>query len=340
MAAPSDSDDAPLLPGRPPKRHCPEAEARPEPAPEGSVDLDAVAASYQQETGASGIEAAGVAADALNAALRASLSGVGGSACEAAEAAAKSAARQRARRARLQERAIAAEMEEFDREQARSELEARATRAVASKADRMADDAAHRRAQREERALLASMQRDLTEARSRFGGGAAARRRGAVPRACGADGGTQAASTMPAMSSDPTLRRARALCSGAALVIAQLEEHPMLRSASTPALPRLRAGAGAGAGAACAARLSPPPPPGEAELVARAKALLEDYNPPAARSRGPPAALAAEASAAASAPGSPAVAAAAAAPAATSPSAKALHGRACLEVSPGRGRGR
>ncbi|CAE8705889.1 unnamed protein product, partial [Polarella glacialis] len=69
----------------------------------GAIDLKQVAATYQQEAGCSGLEAATVAAAAVGAALKAGLAGVTVNAADCAEAAVKevrSVARKQARNAK------------------------------------------------------------------------------------------------------------------------------------------------------------------------------------------------------------------------------------------------
>jgi len=152
-------------------------------------------------------------------------------------------------------------------------LEARAARAVEGREERCKEDAATRRALREERASAAASRRSISEARAFIGQG---RRQ---PSANSGDSGGNSPISSAAMAlveSDPAVRRARSLCTGASNVVAMLEEQDraMKRrleaaSASAPGRPSM-----------------PAPAPRKLAnseddaLLARARELLSDYHPP------------------------------------------------------------
>eukprot|EP00931_Biecheleriopsis_adriatica_P119611 TRINITY_DN94835_c0_g1_i1.p1 TRINITY_DN94835_c0_g1~~TRINITY_DN94835_c0_g1_i1.p1 ORF type:complete len:342 (+),score=86.93 TRINITY_DN94835_c0_g1_i1:137-1162(+) len=262
----------------------------------GSMDLKAVADTYQREAGSSGIEAAAVAAAALGAALKASLAGgaVDGSECaRVAQQEVRKAASKKAREAKGEAVRAARAAEDGHEGQARAEAlrvsqEARSNKAVAEKGERLADDAATKRAMREERMAAAASRRCLSEARARFG-------HHSRPRLEGSDSGDSLHVSAPnVLADDPVVRRAKALCTGAAQVVAQLDAQNQLLRGKPQAPAR------------------PPEPkavkaaPGAAEdeaLIARAKELLADYKPEQRRPPVPSAANRA-ASARASAPSS------------------------------------
>lgn len=270
------------------------------------IDLKAIAASYQQETGGSGLEAASVASAALNAALKASLAGAQG--LEAVEREIQTTAKRRARDARSEDLLQARSQEDSKAAQAaraevHASLEARADKAVASKEERLTDDAATRRAIREERMMAASSRRTLSEARKFIGHGKHDSRSTSVP------GRGSSSKDVPQVDiDDPMLRRARALLSGASNVIAQLDEqNQMLLRKSTASHDRptnsapvsqqssrnLRASAQSHPKSLSrpspAASTGAPPRLGathaahvnaqEAALLARANELLADYKP-------------------------------------------------------------
>lgn len=263
----------------------------------GDLDVKAIAAAYQNETGGSGLEAATAAAAAMNAALRSSLLGEEGAA--AAEREVRELAKKKARESRIEAfRAQQAAEEGFEgdlkRDEIRDSLEARASRAADCKASRLQDDAATRRAEREERLTAAASRRNLSEARAWLTAG---QRR---PRGGGGSPGEEGlspAGAAPAVD-DPVLRRARALCSGAAQVVAELDQQNELlrrkatmprsgscsammagaptQAAPAPARPGPHVGNHAGRfGAIHAAATSAE----EQALLAKAQELLADYKP-------------------------------------------------------------
>eukprot|EP00928_Gymnodinium_smaydae_P049646 TRINITY_DN33336_c0_g1_i1.p1 TRINITY_DN33336_c0_g1~~TRINITY_DN33336_c0_g1_i1.p1 ORF type:complete len:408 (-),score=107.47 TRINITY_DN33336_c0_g1_i1:69-1214(-) len=259
------------------------------------MDLKGIATAYQRENGCSALEAAAVAADTLNAALRASLAGPAGA--EAAEAALKKAAKKKALEARSEaHRAQCAAAEgpvaEEAREQVRVNIAQRSERAAAAKDERIAESAAVRKAQREERQFEVQARRALSEARARFG----------TKGPPSYDEFREEREVQP--TADPVLKRAQSLCNGARRVIAQLDDqNEMLkrqvasRSGATP-VPPLSAPALAAApsGAAASSRPSPSRGAGRAtkvvgttkedeRLIARARELLVDYNPAEQRRR-------------------------------------------------------
>jgi len=269
----------------------------------GSLDVQAIAAAYQKESGMSSIEAAGAAAAAMNAALKSGL--VGGSSSEAREAAerqVRDVARRRAKEARGEAwRAAQADEEgeigEIRRDVVRHELEARNSRAAESKSARLADDTAAKKAMREERLAAAAGRRALSEARARFG--AHKTRAWRPPDESDAESDSFLGG-QPLVIDDPALRRAKALCSGAARVIEQLEaQDQMLKSAAfgkgRPLPPVAKPNK------ATEAQLSRFEPQHEdrssrfqsahasavdaeeAQLLARAKELLADYKPAGGR---------------------------------------------------------
>ncbi|CAJ1357790.1 unnamed protein product [Effrenium voratum] len=238
----------------------------------GSMDLKAVADAYQKEAGGSGIEAAAAAAAALNAALKASMHG-NSDVEEIKKQATQEVQRAAAKKARQAqgEAVLAARIAEVGYEgQARSEAlrlahDQRFSRALNDKSERLADDAATKRAVREERAAAAASRRCLSEARARFG-----RRWPSVP------GEIAEPSPLPSLlADDPVVRRARALCSGVAQAVAQLDQqNQMLMSKPSLQLSNLPR-----------SEREPPkakPIPGTFDneaLIAKAKELLIDYKP-------------------------------------------------------------
>lgn len=260
----------------------------------GEIDLRAVAASYQKESGVSGIEAAGLAAATLTAALKASLAGsqvTPEQATEAAKAEVRTAAKRRAREVRGEDWRAAREAEDgplgdVSRDANRSALDARASRAVADKDERLADDAAARRAVREERSCAAASRRTLSEARAFCGVRSTSRR----PLSLGGGDIVGVGSLTPSSSSsiianDPALQRARSLCTGASNVIAQLEvQNQALRQkqvASSASRKTLAVNLNT------ASKSSIGNTPLDDALMARARDLLQDYQP-AGQTRRPP----------------------------------------------------
>ncbi|CAK9103033.1 unnamed protein product [Durusdinium trenchii] len=188
-----------------------------------SMDLKAVAETYKSQAGSSGIEAAAAAAAALNAALKASLHGgvVDQEEClKVAQQEVQKAATKRARQAQG-EAVLAARVAEVGYEgQARSEAmklahDAHFTKVMANRNDRLAEDTATKRAIREERAAAAASRRCLSEARARFG-----HRWPSVP----VEDSAEPSAYPSLLADDPVVRRARALCSGVAQAVSQLEE--------------------------------------------------------------------------------------------------------------------
>eukprot|EP00435_Cladocopium_sp_Y103_P074455 s49_g48.t2 len=250
-----------------------------------NMDLKAVADAYKSQAGGSGIESAAVAAAALNAALKAQLQGgpVDTEQCvRMATQEVQKAATKKARQAQG-EAVIAARVAEAGYEgQARSEAlkvahDAHFARVMHEKNDRLAEDAATKKALREERAAAAASRRCLSEARARFA------RHWPSPAIEAQDDGN-----LPSLlADDPVVRKARALCSGVAQAVSQLEEQNQLLK-SKPSLqlmniPRSEPPR---------ERKSPTPfqgPFDNEELIAKAKELLSDYKPekqrlPSARS--------------------------------------------------------
>jgi len=177
-------------------------------------------------------------------------------------------------------------------------LHERADKAVENKVERLEDVAAARRAEREERLAAAASRRCLSEARARFGGGSKRQNHAAASSSALQPGYNDAEPSV--LDDDPLIRKARALCSGAASIVAQLDEqNDMLRrkaqdlgKASAPA----RAKAAPAASAASVPPAAPPAAPGvhasrfaaahaaitnaeEQQLLAKAKELLADYKP-------------------------------------------------------------
>ncbi|CAL1142560.1 unnamed protein product [Cladocopium goreaui] len=191
-----------------------------------NMDLKAVADAYKSQAGGSGIESAAVAAAALNAALKAQLHGgnVDTEHCvRMATQEVQKAATKKARQAQG-EAVIAARVAEAGYEgQARSEAlkvahDAHFARVMHEKTDRLAEDAATKRALREERAAAAAGRRCLSEARARFA------RHWPSPAIEAQDDGN-----LPSLlADDPVVRKARALCSGVAQAVSQLEEQNQL----------------------------------------------------------------------------------------------------------------
>jgi len=288
-----------------------------------ALDLEAIAGSYQRDAGASGLEAASVAAAAMNAAIQASLlrtaggGGAAGAATAASTAAAEEAAKQEVRAAARRQarigraeawRAARAAEEGAEGDAARAEkcaaLAERTANAVASKGERLADSSAVRRAEREERISMAAARRNIGEARARIcmavGRGSRTGDRVASATGNGCDGNGAACAGSLAQD-DPVLRRARALCSGASRIIAQLEKQdealrrPAVASTTAQAPEPRQKGAVAasgtdggtpgGVGDRRAPKLMPRSAAAaaqdeeEAQLVARARELLADYKP-------------------------------------------------------------
>jgi len=202
------------------------------------------------------------------------------------------AAKRRAREARQEDWRAARAAEEgaagdAARAEARAALDARASRAVEAKGGRLVDDAATRRAMREERASAAAARRNISEARAHLGSLAVKHGGGRRPPV----GSEFSTSPVPYQVDDPVLNRAKNLCSGASRIIAQLEEQDqMLRKQSG-----MSAQASARPAAPSKVPVSPALPPKlpgrpfgaaqEEALVARARELLSDYQPQRAGAR-------------------------------------------------------
>jgi hypothetical protein len=241
------------------------------------------------------LEAASVATEALNAALRSALGGQ--NTTDAAERAARDATKRKTREARSAAWQAERAAEESSEGQARREdatrvFHERAAHAVDNKAERLEDIAATRRAEREERSAAAASRRCLSEARARFGG-VGKRQHLGVPSSELQQGCSDA--DIPSfLIDDPFLSKARALCKGAASIVAQLDEqNDMLRRKTfgkTPEVGRVKAPAPP------TARAAQPAAPGvhasrlvaahaavtnaeEQQLLAKAKELLADYRP-------------------------------------------------------------
>eukprot|EP00429_Kryptoperidinium_foliaceum_P069949 CAMPEP_0176065156 /NCGR_PEP_ID=MMETSP0120_2-20121206/32504_1 /TAXON_ID=160619 /ORGANISM="Kryptoperidinium foliaceum, Strain CCMP 1326" /LENGTH=367 /DNA_ID=CAMNT_0017398741 /DNA_START=1 /DNA_END=1101 /DNA_ORIENTATION=+ len=255
----------------------------------GNIDVKAIADAYREETGSSGIEAATAAAAALNAALRSSLHGETGSA--AAEREVRELAKKKAREARLDafrtERAAEfGPLGEAKREVVRESLEARASKAIDYKAIRINEEAAARRAEREERVMAAASRRALSEAKAWLSSGQRRRRQFEEEELRDRD-------EAPAVD-DPALRKARALCKGVSMVMAELDQQNELLRLKSSSMPRTSSWA------AISSAPAPPPRPGpnvgnhaarfgaihaaatsaeEQALVDKAKELLADYKP-------------------------------------------------------------
>jgi len=259
-----------------------------------AVDLlEAIAAQCAGEAG-SDLTVAATAAKALSAALHASLGGCGASspadAVEAVQRELKQAAKRRERDARSaawRTARIAEEGEagEIARSLAHSKVDARLQRAALNK-DNLPCDVETRRAEREARTSAAAGRRAIAEARAFVEAGK--RSRGNKKLQSGSEiSNTSISSMSPEATDDPALRRARSLCSGAAGVIADLEDQSRqllqyVEPASGGASARVKAREGR------PARSRPPnlpnlssrlPVEDEDTLVARANALLADYVP-------------------------------------------------------------
>lgn len=245
------------------------------------LDLKAIAETYQREAGSSGLEAATVATTALNAALKASLGG-GGGVGEAAEREVRAAAKRKAREARCEEwRKARADEEGASGDKARAEaraaFDARAEKAISSRDERLGEDAATKRALREERATMAASRRALSEARARFAASSSRK----LPQA------TDSYCSPQVAIDDPVLRRAKELCSGASRIVAQLDEQnrslmqrtqaPVAKPPPPVRQPVSPAGQKVGSKALSTAE--------EDALVARARELLVDYNPDQGKSQ-------------------------------------------------------
>lgn len=241
------------------------------------LNIEKVAADFQRDTGGSGIEAVAVAAATLNATLHAALHGQRGpGAVEEAERQARGAARKNAREVqaeswRQQQKDEQGPMGENRREDQRLAIDIRASRAVESKAERIAETAAERKALREERQMLANSRRTLSEARAKYGAGA---------RAASMEPHSFQNAPQP-VTDDPTLHKARALCKGASTIVAQLEEQDkLLRHRSAPTASWSPSRASVRSAPTSPKKTARPPVDAESDrLMAKARELLVDYEP-------------------------------------------------------------
>ena len=225
-----------------------------------SLDLEALARAHQGQ-GASGITAAAAAAAALNSAIACAVSGEGP----------EEVRRKLERRAKAEQRSsnIKSKRQADARDAQRrrdvltENFEARAAKASERKMNDRNSITQNTRARRESTQQAAANRRDLAAARKRLG-----YKDGVVPQAPRLH--NPYASYLPpgaTFDDDPLLKRARALRDTAAQITADL----------------------GGAPAAPVVVEAPPPqyniPTEEAELVARAKALLADYDPQPSKAR-------------------------------------------------------
>lgn len=252
-----------------------------------AIDLKSIADTYQQEVGGSAIEATAVAAAALGAALKASLTGSvldAGACAEAAQKEVRQAAKRQTREAKAEAVLASRNAEDSSeafalREATRLAQEARTTKALANKEERLAGDAATRKAMRDERMFAAAGRRALSEARAKF---ASHHTKGSPDHGDGHTSPFSDGRDVRFLSDDPVVRRARELCHGAAQVVAQLEEQnkPSLGKASIRAERPLTI--------TKASHRSPAPMSVEDEaLIAKAKELLADYKPAQKQRRTP-----------------------------------------------------
>ena len=225
-----------------------------------SLDLEALARAHQGQ-GASGITAAAAAAAALNSAIACAVSGEGP----------EEVRRKLERRAKAEQRSSnikskrRADLRDAQRRRdvLTENFEMRAAKASERKMNDRASVTQNTRARRESTQQAAANRRDLAAARKRLG-----YKDGVVPQAPRLH--NPYASFLPpgaTFDDDPLLKRARALRDTAAQITADL----------------------GGAPAAPVVVEAPPPqyevPTAEAELVARAKALLADYDPQPSKAR-------------------------------------------------------
>jgi len=225
-----------------------------------SLDLEALARAHQGQ-GASGITAAAAAAAALNSAIACAVSGEGP----------EEVRRKLERRAKAEQRSSnikskrRADLRDAQRRRdvLTENFEMRAAKASERKMHDRASITQNTRARRESTQQAAANRRDLAAARKRLG-----YKDGVVPQAPSLY--NPYASFLPpgaTFDDDPLLKRARALRDTAAQITADL----------------------GGAPAAPVVVEAPPPsyevPTEEAELVARAKALLADYDPQPSKAR-------------------------------------------------------
>ena len=225
-----------------------------------SLDLEALARAHQGQ-GASGITAAAAAAAALNSAIACAVSGEGPEEVRR-KLERRSRAVQRSENIKSKRQADARDAQRR-RDALTENFEARAAKASERKMNDRASITQNARARRERSQGAAANRRDLAAARKRLG-----YKDGVIPQAPQLH--NPYASYLPpgaTFDDDPLLKRARALRDTAAQITADLGGAPV-----PPVVVE-----------------APPPqyniPTEEAELVARAKALLADYDPQPSKPR-------------------------------------------------------
>ena len=225
-----------------------------------SLDLEALARAHQGQ-GASGITAAAAAAAALNSAIACAVSGEGPEEVRR-KLERRSRAVQRSENIKSKRQADARDAQRR-RDALTENFEARAAKASERKMNDRASITQNARARRERSQGAAANRRDLAAARKRLG-----YKDGVIPQAPQLH--NPYASYLPpgaTFDDDPLLKRARALRDTAAQITADLGGAPV-----PPVVVE-----------------APPPqyniPTEEAELVARAKALLADYDPQPSKAR-------------------------------------------------------
>ena len=225
-----------------------------------SLDLEALARAHQGQ-GASGITAAAAAAAALNSAIACAVSGEGPEEVRR-KLERRSRAVQRSENIKSKRQADARDAQRR-RDALTENFELRAAKASERKMNDRASITQNARARRERSQGAAANRRDLAAARKRLG-----YKDGVIPQAPQLH--NPYASYLPpgaTFDDDPLLKRARALRDTAAQITADLGGAPV-----PPVVVE-----------------APPPqyniPTEEAELVARAKALLADYDPQPSKPR-------------------------------------------------------
>ena len=226
-----------------------------------SLDLEALARAHQGQ-GASGITAAAAAAAALNSAIACAVSGEGPEQVRR-KLERRSRAVQRSENIKSKRQADARDAQRR-RDVLTENFEARAAKASERKRSDRDRTTQNAKARRESTQQAAANRRDLAAARKRLG-----YKDGVVPPAPQLH--NPYASFLPpgaTFDDDPLLKRARALRDTAAQITADLGGAPAVEPIVVEA---------------------PPPqyniPNEEAELVARAKALLADYDPQPSKAR-------------------------------------------------------
>ena len=226
-----------------------------------SLDLEAIARAHRGD-GASSLTAAAAAAAALNSAIACAVGGEGPDQVRRKlEKRAKAVQRTEGMKTRRAADVIEARRRN---ETLAQSFAAKALRAADRKRNDRDNTARHARAARESSHQAAASRRDMAAAKTRLG-----YKDGAVPRAPELHN-PYAAFLPPGATSDddPLLKRARALRDTAARIAADLSpDLPVAVVVAPPARPVYAV------------------PPEEAELVARAKALLADYEPQAPKPR-------------------------------------------------------